>query len=244
MHGIVLAAGGGTRLRPLTDDLPKTLLTVDGDRTILELAFANLAAVEVRDVLVVSGHAAGAIDEMVPVYAARYGVRAEVRYNDRFDTANNAHSLWLTRDRWQEGALIVNGDTVHPPSVEEQLLAARGMAPLLLALDDVKLLADEEMKVAVADTGAVTRISKRLDPAAAIGEYIGVSLIEPDAALPLADALLRTVAADPGRWYEDGYQEYLGSGGLVRTVPIGDVPWVEVDDHADLERARSLPCPS
>lgn len=240
MRGIVLAAGGGTRLRPLTDDLPKTLLPVDGERTILELAVANLAEVGIREVLVVSGHAAHTIDAAAATYADRYHLDIEVRFNERFDTANNAYSLWVTRDRWADGAMMVNGDTIHPASVEERLLDARGQADLLLAVDDVKALAEEEMKVELDDTGLLQRISKTMDPTTASGEYIGVNLIEAAATDALAAALERTFERDPSRWYEDGFQEFVDTGGQAMAVPIGDVPWVEVDDHDDLARARSL----
>jgi choline kinase len=244
MRGIVLAAGGGTRLRPLTDRLPKTLLPVDGSRSILELVVDNLAQVGMSEIVVVSGHAAHTIEEIAPVLASRYGVELEVRYNDRHDSANNAYSLWTVRDRFVDGALLVNGDTVHPVSVEERLLAARGAAPLLLAVDRIKPLGDEEMKVSLGPTGLVRRISKQLDPAAASGEYIGVSLIEPEAAGPLAAALQRTYEADPGRWYEDGYQAHIDTGGEVAAVAIGEVAWGEIDDHDDLARIRSLWCRS
>jgi choline kinase len=240
VRGIVLAAGGGTRLRPLTDALPKTLLPVDGDRTILELAVANLAAVDVRDVTVVTGHAAETIDRVVPDYAERYGVDVHVRFNERYDTANNAYSLWLTRDLWADGALMVNGDTVHPASVEQRLLSARDGADLVLAIDQAKPLADEEMKVALTDDGLLRHISKGLDPTTADGEYIGVTLIEPTAGTALASALEDTFERDPSRWYEDGFQEFVDRGGAVRGVAIGEVAWVEVDDHDDLARARSL----
>lgn len=240
MRGIVLAAGGGTRLRPLTDELPKTLLPVDGDRTILELAIANLAAVGVTAIHVVSGHAASTIADVAPDYSQRYGVPVEVRHNDRFDTANNAYSLWLTRDLWDEGALVVNGDTVHPVSVEESLLASRDGTAVLLAVDEVKALAEEEMKVEVASGGSVERISKALDPSLASGEYIGVSLIERRAEPALSGALEATFIEDPGRWYEDGFQRFVDAGGQVRAVGIGEVAWVEVDDHRDLAVARSL----
>jgi choline kinase len=244
VRGIVLAAGGGTRLRPLTDTLPKTLLPVDGERTILELAVDNLAHVGVSEVVIVTGHAAAAIDEVVPELAARYGVRVATRFNDRYDTANNAYSLWCVHDLFGEGVLLVNGDTVHPVSVEERLLDARGSAPLLLAVDRVKPLGAEEMKVTVDGADRIRRISKQLDPATAGGEYIGVSLLEPDVAEDLTAALRRTFEADPGRWYEDAYQDHIDTGGEVAAIPIGEVAWGEIDDHADLARIRSLWCRS
>ena len=137
--------------------------------------------------------------------------------------------------------LLANGDTVHPASVEESLLAARG-PELLIAVDDSKPLGAEEMKVHVTADGYLDRINKALDPATAQGEYIGVTLIEPAAATALADALEATWRRDPQLYYEDGFQEYADRGGRVGTASIGTVEWVEVDDHADLARAREVAC--
>jgi choline kinase len=81
-----------------------------------------------------------------------------------------------------------------------------------------------------------------MDPARAHGEYIGATVIEPEAAGKLADALQSTWERDPDRYYEDGFQEYANRGGEVRGARIGDVPWVEVDNHADLARAREIAC--
>jgi choline kinase len=136
--------------------------------------------------------------------------------------------------------LLANGDTVHPASVEETLLAARG-PEVLIAVDDVKPLGAEEMKVHVND-GRMDRINKALDPETAQGEYIGVTLIEPAAAEPLAEALEATWRRDPSLYYEDGFQEYAHRGGRVGIAPIGAVEWVEVDDGADLARAREVAC--
>ena len=69
-----------------------------------------------------------------------------------------------------------------------------------------------------------------------------MTLIEPHAADALADALKATFERDPQLYYEDGFQELADRGGKVRSAPIGDVEWVEVDDHADLARAREVAC--
>ncbi|HYF72152.1 MAG TPA: sugar phosphate nucleotidyltransferase, partial [Nocardioides sp.] len=145
MIGIVLAAGAGRRLRPYTDTLPKALVPVDGDTTILDIALRNLAAVELTDVAVVVGYAAQAVEERRADLERRYGVTLELVHNDKAEIWNNAYSLWCARDHLTDGALLVNGDTVHPVAVEETLLASRG-PEILLAVDTEKRLAEEEMK--------------------------------------------------------------------------------------------------
>jgi choline kinase len=241
---MVLAAGASRRLRPDTDQLPKTLLPVAGEITILDITLRNLAAVGIREIAIVVGHAAHAIADRAAGLEAAYGIRLELVHNDRALEWNNAYSLWLAREYLAHGALLVNGDTVHPVSVEKTLLAAGeaggGRGRVILAVDDVKPLAAEEMKVIIEAGGQLTRITKQMDPAQAYGEYIGATLIEPSAAAPLADALEATWRRDPGLYYEDGYQELADRGGEVAAVPIGAIDWVEVDNHSDLRRAREI----
>ena len=241
MIGLVLAAGASRRLRPYTDTLPKALLPVDGETTIMDISLRNFAAVGLTDVAIVVGYCADAVEERIAGFQEKYGVTITLVYNDKAEEWNNAYSLWLARERFADGALLVNGDTVHPESVERTLLANRGPS-ILLAIDDVKKLADEEMKAVFDSTGQLTRITKLMDPAEAHGEYIGATLIEKDAAAGLADALKATWERDPGLYYEDGYQEYADRGGEVQAAPIGTVEWVEVDNHTDLARAREIAC--
>jgi choline kinase len=239
--GMVLAAGPGQRLQPLTDALPKTLLPVDEDRTILDVVLRNLRSVGVDDVVVVTGFAADAIKTRVPALQRRHGVQLTLVHNEKALEWNNAYSLWCARDAFADGVLLVNGDTLHPASMEERLLASRS-AEIVIALDDEKTLGDEEMKVQVSEGGFLRRITKEMDPAVADGEYVGLTLIEPDAADSLADALEATWRRDPSLYYEDGFQEFADRGGRVATASVGAVAWIEVDNHTDLERARELAC--
>jgi choline kinase len=241
MIGLVLAAGAGRRLRPYTDTLPKALVPVDGDITILDIALGNLAAVGLTDVTIVVGYRAEAVEQRQAALEQKYGVTITLVHNDKAEEWNNAYSLWLARAHFAKGALLVNGDTVHPVSIEKTLLAARGPG-ILLAVDNVKKLADEEMKAVFDDSGRLTRITKLMDPADAFGEYIGATIIEPSAAAGLADALQATFERDPDLYYEDGYQQYAERGGEVRAATIGEVEWVEVDNHDDLARAREIAC--
>lgn len=239
MLGMVLAAGAGRRLRPYTDTLPKALVPVDGETTIMDISLRNLAAVDLRDVVIVVGYAAQAVHERKAELEKRHGVRLTLVHNDKAEEWNNAYSLWCARDYFAQGALLVNGDTVHPVSIEERLLSAPATSDILLAVDDVKSLADEEMKVTLND-GSLKRITKLMDPAEAYGEYIGATLIRPGAAERLADALQATFERDPQLYYEDGYQEMVARGEKIHVAPIGKVEWVEVDNHDDLNKARDI----
>ncbi|MEV8589078.1 phosphocholine cytidylyltransferase family protein [Streptomyces sp. NPDC051180] len=243
MIGLVLAAGAGRRLRPYTDTLPKALVPVDGETTILDLTLKNFAEIGLTEVAIVVGYRKEAVYDRKDALEAKYGLTITLVDNDKAEEWNNAYSLWCARDVLKRGVILANGDTVHPVSVEKTLLAARGNGQkIILALDTVKNLADEEMKVITAEGKGVQRITKLMDPATATGEYIGVTLIEPEAAEELADALKVTFERDPDLYYEDGYQELVNRGFTVDVAPIGDVKWVEIDNHDDLAKGRGIAC--
>ncbi|MEV7268833.1 phosphocholine cytidylyltransferase family protein [Streptomyces bacillaris] len=243
MIGLVLAAGAGRRLRPYTDTLPKALVPVDGDKTVLDLTLANFAAVGLTEVAIVVGYRKEAVYARKAELEATYGLTITLIDNDKAEEWNNAYSLWCARDVIKRGVILANGDTVHPVSVEKTLLEARGKGQkIILALDTEKTLADEEMKVIFEEGKGVQRITKLMDPASATGEYIGVTLIEGEAAEELADALKTTFERDPDLYYEDGYQELANRGFTVDVAPIGTVTWVEIDNHDDLKKGREIAC--
>ncbi|MEU8540604.1 phosphocholine cytidylyltransferase family protein [Streptomyces sp. NPDC048717] len=247
MIGLVLAAGAGRRLRPYTDTLPKALVPVDpagdGSLTVLDLTLKNFAEVGLEEVAIVVGYRKEAVYARKEQLESKYGLKLTLVDNDKAEEWNNAYSLWCARDVLKQGVILANGDTVHPVSVEKTLLAARGEGrKIILALDTVKNLADEEMKVVTAEGKGVTKITKLMDPADATGEYIGVTLIEAEAAEELADALKTTFERDPDLYYEDGYQEMVNRGFTIDVEPIGDVKWVEIDNHDDLAKGRDIAC--
>jgi choline kinase len=252
MIGLVLAAGAGRRLRPYTDSLPKALVPVGragiagGDPTgptVLDLTLGNFAEIGLTEAAIVVGYRKEAVYERKAALEAMYGVQLTLIDNDKAEEWNNAYSLWCAREVLKDGVILANGDTVHPVSVEKALLSARGGdKKIILALDAVKPLGDEEMKVVTDPVKGVQKITKLMDPADATGEYIGVTLIEGDAGPELADALTATFGRDPQLYYEDGYQELIDRGFRIDVAPIGDVPWVEIDNHADLARGREIVC--
>ncbi|MFF1640590.1 sugar phosphate nucleotidyltransferase [Streptomyces sp. NPDC058252] len=248
MIGLVLAAGAGRRLRPYTDSLPKALVPVgpagiEDSITVLDLTLGNFAEIGLTEVGIIVGYRKEAVYERQAALEEKYGLKITLIDNDKAEEWNNAYSLWCGRDALKDGVILANGDTVHPVSVERTLLAARGDGKrIILALDTVKNLADEEMKVVVDPDKGVQKITKLMEPSDATGEYIGVTLIEGEAAAELADALKTVWETDPQQFYEHGYQELVNRGFRIDVAPIGDVKWVEIDNHDDLAKGREIAC--
>jgi choline kinase len=250
MIGLVLAAGAGSRLRPYTETLPKALVPVDGDRAVLDLTLRNFAEVGLTDAAIVVGYCKEAVFERKEKLERAYGVKLHIVDNPKAERWNNVYSLWCAREVFSSDSVILaNSDTVHPVSVEQDLIAANermtaeGRAPgVLLALDTVKHLADEEMKVVVDPEKGMRKITKLMDPAEASGEYIGLTLINPSAGPALADALQAVWERDPQKYYEDGYQELVDRGHRIDVQPVGDIDWVEIDNLDDLARGREIAC--
>lgn len=102
MNAIILAAGMGTRLRPLTNDRPKCLVAVNGV-PMVERQIQFLKEKGIDDITLISGYKAEALDFLKD----KYGV--DIVFNDRYDTCNNINSLYIVRDRFHD-TYVLEGD--------------------------------------------------------------------------------------------------------------------------------------
>jgi choline kinase len=236
MKAVVLAAGVGSRLRPLTDTTPKGLVPVGG-RPILDHALEAFALAGVSEVIVVTGH----LHDQIAAYAAKAKVPCRVIFNPRFDTANNYYSLLVAEPALRGEAFVkVDSDLVFRPAVLDRMLAAEG--DLCLAVDTGVTLGHEEMKVRLDAQGRVNGVSKQLPPAECVGESIGMEKVSAALAPQLFD-MLRQLDAEgfTNAYYEDAYDRLARTGTVnLRTVDVTGLPWSEVDDAADLARADAL----
>lgn len=236
-QAIILAAGSGTRLRPLTLTTPKCLIDVGG-MTILARQLERLAASGIRRAVVVTGYLA---DEVMGHLQRHPPAGMEVRLapNPDFAITGNCMSVLAARGQVDAaGIVLCDGDVVLTGDGLTRLTAES--CPSALLLDVETPLADEEMKAEVDARGNVRRLSKQLEPSAAAGESIGIQKIG-GPALGIFWATLEAMreAGDTQGYYEDAFQRMMQAGVIFRTVPIGHHEWTEIDDLADLEDARA-----
>jgi choline kinase len=227
LPAVYLAAGEGTRLRPLTADRPKALLDVGGV-PLARRALESLRRAGVSEVVAVTGYRSEAFE------AVRDLVSEEV-VNQRFADLGNVYSLWCARDTVRSGCFIVNSDVLFEDEIARRLVAASGSVVLCASDHGV----DEESMKAVADGGRLRDLSKQAE----VGphpEYIGLTRVDPEHGERLAAILDGFVEREElSVYYEDALAE-LAAAVPVALVPVDGLAWVEIDDHEDLAHAREV----
>jgi len=235
---VILVAGIGSRLRPITNDRPKALVDLGGE-TILGRTVRLLASYGVRKVVLATGYREDA------VRAAMQNAPLAVEYcrNPEFDRTQNSVSLALCRDALGSDAFFkLDGDVVFQRQVLERLDGSA--AELTVAVDAGRTLDAEAMKVTLAAPGAlqISAFGKGIELSQSAGESIGIERIASSFSPVLFAALDAAIeGGETGLYYEDVYSRLIASRRLeAEAVPVADLAWTEVDDFADLERAREL----
>jgi choline kinase len=237
MKAVILSAGQGSRLLPLTADRPKCLLPLDG-RTLIEWQIATLRRCGVGDIVVVLGFRAAMVEELL---AGLRGPELAIRtvFNPFFGVADNLGSCWLARHEMDGDFLIVNGDTLFEAEVLRRLLASPP-APITVTIDRKASYDADDMKVQVEGTRLLD-IGKALPPDRVNGESIGLLLFRGDGPRLFREAVDRAMHSHEGlTWWYLKVIGQLARSHQVETLSIQGLSWGEVDYPADLLRAEKL----
>ncbi len=238
MRAIILSAGQGRRLFPVTRDLPKCLVPVDGDRSVLEVQLRLLAAHGVAEAVVMGGYGI----EKVERFAASHGIpklAVRVRYNPFFDQADNLITAWLASRDFEGDCILLNGDTLFEGDVVRRLLASPA-SPVAIVVNAKPSYDDDDMKVTVAG-GLVRAIGKDLDAGEAQGEAIGMTLLRGSGAVAMREAFEQLVRrfGQQRAYYTTAIAE-LARRDLVRACSMEGLWWGEIDSLEDLEAVRKV----
>ena len=236
-RAIILAAGKGSRLLPLTADRPKCLIDLNG-RTLLEWQLDSLFEAGVTETFVVTGFRPELVEAVIAARGPDRG-RIATLFNPFFHVADNLGSAWIARSAMDRDFLLLNGDTLIPPALVGRLLAAPP-SPIRLAVDRKPAYDEDDMKV-LTDGDRLVRVGKELEPGGCDSESIGFMRFMGEgraAFASMVESMLRTPEG-PSQFYLRAIDR-LAATGIASVQSIEGLEWAEVDFPADLEEARAL----
>ena len=234
MKALILAAGMGTRLSPLTDDRPKSLVCVNGT-PILVKQIDNLHQNGIYDITVISGYKAIILEKVV------HEKYPDVRIieNPDFAVTNNMYSAYLGRTVVGRGAfLMMNADVFYDASVITALLNCE--APNAIVVD-IGTYLEESMKV-IKKNGRLIRISKEIKPEDALGASIDVYKFSPKGGELFFNKCREYIEEKKEQklWSEVALNDILCDIEF-KACPLKG-RWFEIDNHEDLSAAEKLFC--
>lgn len=234
-HAIILSAGQGSRLLPVTQDRPKCLIPFSG-KTLLRWQVEALAANGVTDIAVVTGFKTEMVEAEV---AAIEGVSIRPLFNPFYHVADNLGSCWLAREEMKGDFIILNGDTLVAPEIVERLVG-HSTQPITVTVDVKPVYDEDDMKVErMGDR--LLGIGKKMSAARANAESIGMLAFRGEGGARFSAQVEHMMRTSEGvkNWYLRAI-DYLAPEGIVGTVSIEGLDWAEVDYPKDLEIAAAL----
>lgn len=239
MKAIILGAGQGKRLLPLTSDRPKNTIDVAG-RTMLAWQVEQFIRCDVKRIHVITGFKAEAQDREIERLREKYpDCDLDTIFNPFYKVSDNLVSCWMATDRMDSDFVLVNGDTLFHESVLRRLLSNRN-APVTLAIDKKDHYDEDDMKVHL-DGTQLLEIGKDLPTDRVNGESIGMLYFQGRGPEVFRKMLECVMGADGALdiWYLSAVGA-IAQQHVVETQSIRGLEWCEVDFPVDRSRAEDM----
>ncbi|PIQ11513.1 MAG: nucleotidyl transferase [Ignavibacteriales bacterium CG18_big_fil_WC_8_21_14_2_50_31_20] len=238
MKAVILAAGVASRLRPLTNNIPKCLLKV-GDKSILERTIDNLVKNKISEIIVVTGF----LREMIVDFLTQKYPKLKFTFifNEKYDSTNNIYSLWLAKSEMLGyEMLLMDSDIIFDSRIIGQLISSEYENNL--ALRSSENLSEEEIKCLLNNDGSIKEIGKLINPEEAVGESIGIEKFSKELVLRLYTILDRKILDEKevNIFYEAAFQDTMNSGAKIFPVDVKEYKCMEIDTIEDFEIAAQV----
>ena len=244
MKAVVLAAGKGTRLMPLTKNLPKHLLSLNG-KTILEHLLDRLILCGIRDIIMVVGFKQEKIKQKIGL--AHGGAKIRYVTNKEYATTNTLYSVWVAKDYvFGEEFIIMNGDNLYNYKILKKMVALKHRTNA--AVDDTKDKYPEESNGFELKDGIITKISKEIPSQYSCGIAIGIYMLSAGASKTYFNEMKSLLSGNCKEYKPDfvksQYYQFVFNRTAesleMRPVSTDGLAWLEIDDHEDYKLAKDM----
>lgn len=237
MKGIILAAGTGSRLRPITLRKAKCTVSVAGC-SILEHQIRAYEASPATECVIVTGYKHNDVREHCENLKSKYDLEISITRNKIYANTDNLYSLFRAfEDHEFDEFILSNGDVIFPPDTLAHFSNTDDENAILC---DTDTYSSEGMKVETDDNGNLNRISKEIPEGSAHATSTDVYRFSPETASAFIENVTSRIHRNTAHhlWVEEELTRLLSSEShIFNSVPIGDRPWAEIDDQDDLLEA-------
>ena len=239
MKVLILGAGQGKRLLPLTEEVPKALLDIHG-RTLVERQIDAFVGCGIKEFVVITGYNSTMMaDHLKEIEGRNPGIEIRTVYNPFYPVADNLASCWMAREEMDGEFIQVNGDNLFRSTMIEELLKAPE-APVIVAINRKDQYDNDDMKVML-DGERLTEVGKTLPLEAVTAEAIGIYHFRGEGTRLYRDVLEKAMLEPSGlkQWFPAAVGT-LAKLTEVKVCAVTGHEWCEVDFPVDLQHARQL----
>jgi choline kinase len=231
---LLLAAGTGSRLAPLTDELPKCLVPVN-EISILKRLVDSLQEHNFKRLVIVVGYQADCIRKFLGTFAG--GMEIVYVTSPLYKTTNNIYSLWLTRKIIDEPFLLIESDLVFDSEMLKDMLTPDRIAVAKLNpwMDGTTVTINNHQKIGAFYGGNHQRDGKHF-------KTVNIYSLSRKTWHLVQERLERQISANRmGGYYETVFADMVNEGCLSFSPVFFDPKrWYEIDNHADLRAAEKM----
>ena len=240
MNLIILAAGVGSRLFPLTKDKPKSLVDLGDGTTLLERQIENAIHCDIIDnIYIVTGYRSKQIEERVQEFKEKININ--IIFNPFYETSNNLFSLWCAHFMMDErDFLISNGDNIYQDNVYNDIhnLSSNTIS---ITIDYKESYDEDDMKV-ILDNGRVKQVSKMIDIDKIDAESVGLAIIRGKNNRKIFKDRLASLVRDitnKDKFWLEIFNSLSYDDQKIGTYEIKQEDWGEIDFHPDIENVKA-----
>ncbi len=234
MRAVLISAGKGTRLLPLTEEIPKCLMPLNDEITVIEQQLRVLLSTGIVDVSIILGYKIDLVEKKINSLSFINKMNIEVIYNPFYDISNNLISLWMARHAMNEPIITINGDDIFHADLIKTLIKDQNEISLSISVKDEYDM--DDMKI-IHSNNILKRVGKDIEFDKSTGESIGIIKYSKQGANILRNKLDQMVRDKNNHqlFYLKAIQSIVDDGVNISTIEIPSEKWAEIDFHYDLE---------
>ena len=233
MKAIILAAGVGSRLRPITNEVPKCLVNVNG-KSIIDYQIEAYINAGISEIVIITGHLH---EKLVEYVKNKYSdINIVFIHNADYETTNNMYSLYLAKNLISDEFIMSNADVVFSKDMVKLLIQNENESLIAVDKDNYN---EESMKIVVSDR--VLNISKQIEEKDAYGTSIDLYKFNKEATIEMFKEIDKVINKEYNlnSWTEVALNSILDKI-IFKPFDIGNRFWYEIDNHTDLEAAEAI----